>query len=525
VSLPAILAAGQILVVHRLLVAGLDGFEQLRTEDYRRRFLLPRALRRPRVLALAVLPAVLLTRAHRCGWESLGAGAFELRTLATVLALTLAWEEVTAPPNYYFRRRWAADRWLTLLSAASVALHPAFILCFLVAWLPLVWQVKHPACFAVGLHPLVDKSLPQQLLILLAAASAGAWASDIDLGLLPVLLLSAVAAHYFVPALAKLRLGKHPCAWLLHNRMSNLLVTMHNYGWLRSRWSTAAVARWAQRLRPFDPWLNGAVLAIELGSLLLLADHRLALALLAAFVVLHLGILAVAGIFFWKWLPPLVLVFVGVARLSGVLFNSSALLVSAVILAVSPLFFRPFWLGWWDMPINHFFRLHAVGDSGRVYDLGLGAVAPYDQCFGQTTFGFLVETPMLVGAMGGYEEPGAQGRELLRELENTGGEPWRVAALCAARGRSWADERAAGSFARFLKTFFANRNRRLERTDLLSRLAPPRHFLFSCDEAEYRRQEPVRRLWVTYHETFFAGGRVRTLQADPVLEVVVPTHG
>ena len=520
-----LLTAGVILLTHRGLDAGLGRFTHLDDDDYAHPFLSARSLRDPLRAALVVLPWLGLGVGKLRGWEGLGDGILDFRRLGLLLAATLVWEELTAPRNAYFRRSYAADRLLTLAFLVAAAWHPVFLFGMLAAWTPLVWQVKHPRCFRLGLHPRVDKSLPLCVLTLILAASLCAQVVEVGAGLLTTLVLAAVASHYVIPALAKLQLGPYPGSWVLRNRLSHLIITMNNYGWQRRRASSEQALRWARRLRRLDPWLCGGALLVEIGAAAILVDRDVALVLLVAFISLHLGILAASGIFFWKWLPVSALLLVEIGRLDGprraAVFSDEHLILSLGVLAISSFVLRPFWLGWWDMPLNHFFRVTGTGASGRDYSIPSQCLAPYDQVFGQTTFGFLVHQRLLVGAMGGYETTGPEGRRVIAAVERCA-TPEQARELCRALGRSWYDERDAACFARFLRRVFAEASRR-PRSRLLGALAPPHHFQFSCRAPEYRGQEPLESLAVAERSTFFDGERIHSLRRQTVLRVRIPS--
>ena len=117
-----------------------------------------------------------------------------------------------------------------------------------------------------------------------------------------LLTCTVVASQYFHAGLNKILLGPHPRTWLTENHLSQIFVGAHvNGGWLRPL-SISTIRQIANALSSVDPLLTSVTLFVECGMILLLLHRKLLPWLLSAAVGLHVGILFLTGIFFWKWI-------------------------------------------------------------------------------------------------------------------------------------------------------------------------------------------------------------------------------
>ena len=95
------------------------------------------------------------------------------------------------------------------------------------------------------------------------------------------------------------------------------------------------------------------------------------LGFLAGWIIFHLGVFAVSGICFWKWMMvdgTLLIIFL--ARDSGrvfPIFTRRHFVLSLFLILGGLFWFRPVNLAWYDSPTTYAYRFVGVGESGATY--------------------------------------------------------------------------------------------------------------------------------------------------------------
>lgn len=434
------------------------------------------------LLAVAtILPASVL--APHLSWAALDDGGL-LRMVVGIAAGLLAWTNAGCDFNAYYGRRHLVDRALIVLTGALVLAHPVFVPAFLMVLMPFWRQVTHPP--VIG-EAITDKLLVVDLVIAFAAF-VQVWAA---LLLMPaaigvqtyhfmVLAMGLVSMHYFFPGWAKVRLGR-PWTWVMKNRLSDLVMNawVHGHAGFLPRRVAARIVRF---MRPLDIPMQAATLAIELAALILLADQRLAVAVLGALVLMHIGIILASGIAFWKWaiVGSAMIVFLlsaGPATLMP-LFSTEALACGVAVALLGRWHSTPAMLGWFDSRLVQFFRYEIIDEHGRIHALPNTFFAPYDQAFCQGRLAFLCDEPFLVATHGNIRprESGPSAGVIRALIERSEGDPSRIARLCRRYGAVRKDEAQAERFDRFIRRSFDNLSRHRRKTTIFGLLWHPKHF-------------------------------------------------
>ena len=105
-----------------------------------------------------------------------------------------------------------------------------------------------------------------------------------------------IAAQYWGSGLGKLRLH-----WIGHPHLDLLVFGAYANGWLGD-WPSESIVKFSQLLAPATVPMMLFTLLIEWGAILLFWRRGAAIALLLGFALFHLGVFAVSGMFFWKWI-------------------------------------------------------------------------------------------------------------------------------------------------------------------------------------------------------------------------------
>lgn len=514
-----------LLAALRLLHDHLVRGRGLGESAYRQPLLVRVWLASPRhALIAAALAVPALFRFHDTSWQAMG-GFEPFRWAAAAMALSLAWAAGTSARNLFLGRTYGADRLLLLALAALVAVHPAAAPVFLVHLTVFVRQYEHPACM---LYSFTEMRLPLDLLMLVSAWPLVSMLAGPPPETLLVAVLSITAAAYVIPGIAKVQMGGgvNPWRWLRHNQVHRLVVSAYQQGWLGSL-PCARMLALARVLKRFNFPIAVITLAIELAGVALLAGPDLALWLLAAWVGLHAVILLTSGINFWKWvLTDLALAWM-VASLgpeaAAALFRPEHLAASIAIIATQSLHARCMRLGWLDGRLNNFFRIEAVGASGRARPLPRGFFAPYDVVFAQCRHFFLCPWQVLVNAYGVIDRRGLDGWRLFTALEATNGRPDALEQVRARFGVNHRNDRLAAEFERFIIESLTLINAGPTRC-WWSAFAAPRHIYCGNDRPDSAAfmREPIVAVRIYAVETWYDDREIRTLHDRLVREFAVP---
>lgn len=185
------------------------------------------------------------------------------------------------------------------------------------------------------------------------------------------------------------------------NHLERFLYNAKLSGFLRSfSGMLSPLYTFIKRFRPVVIWF---VIIIELGAVCLFAEKGIALFLLAALILMHVFILIVSGIFFWKWI-----LFDGLFIWAITLFDapeglfsltSTILLIGLTGLAMLlPHHFLH--LGWYDVGGFGFYRFWAIGKDGLEVELDPSFFTPYDLPITQGRFTYLHDKKILFDNFG-----------------------------------------------------------------------------------------------------------------------------
>lgn len=490
--------------------------------------------------------AVLLSIAAAGSFLATGADVplgLPMRLLLAVLVFVLTWKHVTQDIDVVV----SDSLWRERLLLLALGVVSWFLPFFLLPWLYLVLH-----SFSGWTH---HGTLPARLVMMFLGAFAFVVAPSNALpeyGIaqrpgvgeaLLVLIVACHVSHYVIPALGKMKLGRHPLSWALENRLHAVSAGAYSWGWARFLPKSKAVAV-LKALAPFDRPLQVVTLLLEFGAAFALF-HRTAFYEIAfGLVGMHLVIFLTTGILFWEW----ILVDATLCETMHLLEPESVALVFSpesglACLALVFLFpargklWRPVWLAWWDTPFTARIHWEVVGESGKSYGLYNDYLAPHERLFGRVHGYFLVAEPLVTYHLGQIY-PAAESEhhkksiapfeayraEELRDLVFASrGDPERLASIKARFGAVRRDPAAEREHVRYLRRFLRAVSRG-DRKHVLPRplrflTAPGGQYYYWGELPGYRGQEPARRLRFRYREEFFDGEDFRVIADRVVREV------
>lgn len=204
---------------------------------------------------------------------------------------------------------------------------------------------------------------------------------------------------YLSTGLAKIRFD-----WLWQDPTQNLMIG----AWLQNNWlgflDEEHILKLASVVDYTDWILRLFVVIVELGACIFLFHRRLCIGFVASFFAMHLGIFALTGIFFWKWMA----IDLGVLYIVSIvkpfdLNVRSGIIGLAFMFAFVLISKRDIPLGWLDAPMASRFEFRAVTDSGERIEVPPSRFEPYDMPFGQGRFYFTTERRQLIDCMGSID--------------------------------------------------------------------------------------------------------------------------
>jgi len=354
---------------------------------------------------------------RRLSWQAIkDNGEIDVRYFVLVVALVIAWAFSSYEYNFLYDQAHLFDRLLLIALGLLILANPYFIVPFTVFALVMVSQFKDSG---LGNYAWIDKGPVFDLLILSSVFVLLRLFVRVRPTSFLFLALCLQASFYFIPGWAKVRLGPQPWNWVLGNHLHNIFVASYVNGWLGFL-NQSTIMQMARIMAPLDIPFQIYTIVFELGGLFVFARKRLVPALLAGWILLHLGIFFSSGIFFWKWIA------VDAAFLAllwhnwrneelNSLFQSRYFAVSLIIIALSPMYFSPSWLAWFDTRLNTVYDLEVIDAGGNTYRVDRGFAAPYDVIFSQNRFYYLSRDYLLTITYGAVLD-----YDLARAIENAG---------------------------------------------------------------------------------------------------------
>ncbi|MGI9294356.1 MAG: hypothetical protein ACR2PS_10270, partial [Pseudomonadales bacterium] len=413
-------------------------------------------------LTTAALILVLRYRYFFADWNDAGFPQ-SARLFIFLVTFLLAWSFATYDYNLFFDRGHMADRALLLLAVPCIYWRPVFLIPFVCLLAPVIGQFNIP----IGGYSWAQQFMLIRLLVLVVAALTlgccirRCWFTDFLL-----VALCLIATHYWIPGLGKFKLG-----WHQDDQIHLLLPTTFANGWLPFL-DAAQLAELTNFAATLNPVLRLITLVLEWGALFFLWCRLGAQVFLGCWVLFHLGVFSMSGIFFWKWIIIDIACIVWLSYLPKTqladLFNAPRFCISVVLITGAAYWSKPTNLAWLDMPITYTYRFSAVTEDGKAYALPPKFFAPYDYQFTLGNFAYLSQHATLRIVWGATSNTKIY--KLVREANTAE----QVLAIEARQGAVRYDAARAEVFDRFLRQFAQAYNRRGSKDTIFSSIQAPR---------------------------------------------------
>ncbi len=457
-------------------------------------------------------------------WSDLGLEG-RARLFLLVVAAILSWFFATSDFDHFGGNLNAIDRMLLIALVPMIWHRPAFI----VPHLLLAWSTMLSVDVPIGG---ASWSEPVMLIRILALVPAYA---VVGVGLklwwkkprppngadLVFTVCCLIAAHYWVAGYGKLELG-----WLGQDHIQYLLPATYAGGWL-SFLDAETIASVTRGVAVFNLPLKLFTLLIEVGILLMVMRRGTVRFFLAGAIALHLGIVAMSGIFFWRWIlvdGALLLLLFGPGAPALRIFSPTHRIVSVILIAGGSLWFGPVKLAWYDVPAVYSYRLFADGSDGNEYRLPPRSMAPYHYHFTLAAFGYLDDGRLQMAF-------GATGRRNIAEALADAGSPEEALAVEQALGDSRRDEARTARLRHFLERYWRDWNQRRIRDPRFDAKEPwwrwlkaPSQLLTFPRHAAIPEGVTVERIRVRQVFAFFDDRDYHEIRDREVLSIEIPSE-
>lgn len=330
----------------------------------------------PRLLVIVALAALLLARWRSVWvrWVEVDPGG-RIRAISFACAGVLGWMYSTYAWNHYLGVGHWVDRLLLGSLAIAIFWRPVFVFPFLFTLWPLLGQFQIP----LGGFSWAVAYLPARILLLLATLFLwGIVRRQWYCAEFWFLLLCLVAGHYFTPGLGKLKNG-----WLVYDHIYYLLPNTYANGWLGFL-SETRISQITRLLSVANVPMKLFAAVAEMGAIAFVWRHGISKLFLVAWVLFHVGVLALSGICFWPWIiiDLTLLVLIWKRHLLAEHQQDRVHQIASLLLIGSA-----YWwsgavnLSWIDSPATYTYRVVGISEEGQEYEVPPHALTPFEYQF------------------------------------------------------------------------------------------------------------------------------------------------
>ena len=461
------------------------------------------------------LPILVIMIGYKSLWK--GWSSFEstssIRWFITLVAVIMAWSFSTYDYNLYFNQGHYLDRVLLLVLVPCIYWRPFFVFPFILQLISVIWQFNYP----LGGYSVAEQFLLVRILILfLAVLVLKPLSGSRKINDFIFISLTLLASSYWWPGVGKIRLN-----WIAHGHLYLLMFATYAKGWLAFLDPTII-----ETLGKVFSWLDWPMrlgtLLLEFGALFALWRRASLIFFLAGWPLFHLGVFAMSGIFFWKWvlLDALILtLFLRNKRFRALpIFTRGHFVLSIILIGGCPLWFKPVNLSWYDSGLSYADRTHVIGVSGKEYTLSPHFFAPYDYKFTVGGFNFFSREPRLSITWGSTRDPVVA--TALRKASS----PEEFLAIESKFGKIRYRPETIDKLDKFLIRFFTNLNARGSKKTWLSPIRSPAQLWTFPRGNAFTNQEKIAKLVIYQITAIFDGTRYIEIRKQLIHELDIPLN-
>ena len=434
-----------------------------------------------------------------------------LRLFVTAVAVILTWIYATYSINVYYNQSHWIDRVLLILLCLGVYWRPIFVVPFLLVAVAIISQFNYP--LQVGFDRPTDNLLLYTLLLFSGYFIFFALTEIRNPAGFVFLTICLIAGQYWYPGLGKLELN-----WFAHGNVYLILANAYTHGWL----AFLPEETLSEMTIFFSQWDSIMVIStaiVEIGALFCLWRLNVLKFFIVSWICFHCGVFVLTGFFFWKWILLEITFWVIFLRKQNPivtpLFNWRYFAMSVVLIAAIPYWARPAKLAWYDTKLAYTYRFSGLDTQDRQIELPPSFFAPYDAHFIFGAFGYLTETPQLVGPYGA-----SQTTAISRAL-NAAQTPGDIFALEAQKKARRPESAMIDRFEDYIKTTAGNYSHRQNKALWLNWLQPPATFWSFAEKVPLTGKEQPVAIKITQVTSFFDGNAYQEIRERVIRKIDV----
>jgi len=325
--------------------------------------------------------------------------------------------------------------------------------------------------------------------------------------------------HYFHSGLGKVWLSPHGWEWVTENELFLLPLNAQMRGWWMG-YSEAMRTGISLFFAKGQVPLQIGILLAEMGVIVFWANRKLAIGLLTALTLMHLGIAWVVGIFFWSWAiinVLLIALLIQEAKQWASLFSlryglgGSLLIVSALVYAQAAQ------LAWFESRIQWYTDIIVEDANGQEWYVDKNELRPYHYSFVHDIGLFAI--PETLFNFNGYSSLRYNELMALRQspVEDLEGvrRKW---------GKWYYREDAAQLYEGFIRAYFTHRNQAPPLAHWLQYLDQVPGQLYMFQYPPYKRfqwDREVVRVKVQFREQFYSGNKHHVTRDRIIMDIAL----
>lgn len=458
-----------------------------------------------------------------------------VRVFILIIAFSIFWEVCFFEYNYFLDTNMILDKLLLFTLFLAIFFNPIFVILFLFQSLIVLESLMFPLGYFhwTGVRPAYE------ILILFMAFMLLKRFKDLHINIFIILAIALHSANYFIPGIAKIEISPNGYEWTFLNELNNLFISSYINGWLGFL-KEEIIIKIALFIDKIDWLITIPTMIIQLGAIFLLYKKRISILFFIGFELLHLGIFFASGIFFWAW----IIVNIGFIHLVSNLpedetiqfFSKTNFYIFMGIVLLSPIFYKPIALGWWDGKVNVIYDFYATTKYDKKIKLNRNDFSPYDEIYSQNRFYYTDKNKIAHNTFGNiarddmkYADTFKTKRtndsyELYLAYENARSID-EIQVINKKFGKTFYNEKRKNNLENFVKTYFENYNKVEQKHSWYHKLGAPYH-IYDFSAKRLKGGEKIKKVEVYKTNTWWnkEEGKIVRFGEEKVMEVEIETN-
>jgi hypothetical protein len=307
-----------------------------------------------------------------------------------------------------------------------------------------------------------------------------------------------------------------------------MFLNAYKIGWLSGldERIVLTIGKYTDRVKPL---LNGIVVLIEAGAILVLLWYPLAIIIVALTLLLHVVILLSTGDDFWKWMSVDISILVGLllaaTQTPAVFTEIQWFVLSIPFVVFAHTWMNPVGMNWLDVPYVEYFRFEGRLSDGETVWLHSNVFRPYDTITTQGITGtltYLGDNPRITYSHGAVNDE--RNKEfhdrIVDSLHCDPPDEERAHELIEEYGVDQHDRKKTALLANFIEQFLhSNPTSRIDK--LMRLLSSPREFYSAgiSDRESHRKLPDIQHLSIVRVDGIWTNDGFEELHHEEVTSI------